>query len=138
MTGVFEQDGAAQRIWAATLDIYDGFLSADRARIDGHLDPDVTLWDTDEAELIIGLPALNAVRDLRPAHPAGPAVVALEAVDPVIDVWGDVALARHWLTVRFADDAALPQDVRVTAVWRLVDGRWRAVHNHEDVRANRR
>jgi hypothetical protein len=129
---------AAQRIWAATLDIYDGFLAADRTRIDGHLHPEVTLWDTDEPELIVGLLALNAVRDVRPAGSTGPAVVSLQAVDPVIDVWGDVALARHWLTVRFADDDAAPRDVRVTAVWRLVDGRWLAVHNHEDVRVNRR
>ena len=81
-------------------------------------------------------------RDRRPAGDraaaAGPAVVGLDAADPVIDVWGDVALARHWVTVRFAGDAAPPQDVRVTTVWRLVDGRWLAVHNHEDVRATPR
>ena len=133
-----ETDETSQRIWAATLDIYDGFLAGDRARIDGHLHPDVTLWDTDEAELIVGLAALGAVRDRRPAVSAAPVVVALDAADPVIDVWGDVALARHWVTVRFADDAAAAQDVRVTTLWRWVDGRWLAVHNHEDVRASPR
>ena len=62
---------------------------------------------------------------------------ALDAVDPVIDVWGDTALARHWLTVRFAGGPE-PLSVRVTTVWRQVDGRWLAVHNHEDVRATPR
>jgi len=135
-------DGAlsapAERIWLATLDIYGGFLAGDRPRIDAHLHPDATFWDTDEAELIRGKAALDAARDRRPADGAGPRVVALDAADPVIEVWGEIALARHWLTVRFADDSAPAQDVRVTTVWRLVEGEWLAVHNHEDVRATRR
>ena len=131
---------AAQAIWSATLDIYAGFLAGDRPRIDAHLHPDATFWDTDEAELIRGRAQLDAARDRRPADgAAGSArVAALDAVDPVVDVWGDVALARHWVTVRFADDSAPPQDVRVTTVWRRVNGEWLAVHNHEDVRATRR
>lgn len=132
----------AQSIWAATLDIYDGFLTGDRARIDAHLHPEATFWDSAEAELIQGRAALDAARDRRPAvadaAAASSVVVALDAADPVIDVWGDVALARHWVTVRFAGDAVAAEDVRVTTVWRLVDGRWLAVHNHEDVWATRR
>ena len=134
-------DEARQYIWAATRDIYAGFLAGDRARIDSHLHPDATMWDTDEPELIRGAAELTALRERRPAGDdpaAGTAVVALDAVDPVIDVWGDVALARHWVTVRFAGDATPPQDVRVTTVWRRVAGRWLAVHNHEDVRASPR
>lgn len=133
---------AAQAVWAAILDIYAGFLTAVRARIDAHLHPEATLWDSEEAELIQGRAALDAARDRRPAVAdaagASSVVVALDAADPVIDVWGDVALDRHWVTVRFADDAAVPQDVRVTTVWRLVDGVWLAAHNHEYVRATRR
>lgn len=129
---------AAEIVWAATQDIYGGFLAGDRRRIDAHLHPDATFWDTDEPELIRGRTALDAARDRRPAASSGPQVVGLDAVDPVINVWGDTALARHWVTVRFADDDAPAQDVRVTTVWRLVDGRWLAVHNHEDVRATRR
>ncbi len=121
-------------VWAATLDIYAGFLAGDRSRIDGHLHPDGTFWDSAEAELIRGRAELDAARDRRPVAAGGPAVVALDAVDPVIDVWGDTALARHWLTVRF-DDSTPPESVRVTTVWRLTAGSWRAVHNHEDVRA---
>lgn len=120
-------------IWVATFDIYQGFLAGDRARIDGHLHSAVTLWDSEETEMICGLGELDVVRARRPA--SGPQVVALDAVDPVIDVWGETALARHWLTVRFAGDQMPPQTVRVTAVWRLVGDRWLAVHNHEDVRA---
>ena len=129
---------AQDAIWAATLDIYGGFLAADRPRIDSHLHPDGTFWDSEEAELIRGKEQLDAARDRRPAADDGPSVVALDAADPVIDVWGDTAVARHWLTVRFTGDVVAPQYVRVTGVWRLIDGRWLAVHNHEDVRTGPR
>ncbi|MET3805812.1 ketosteroid isomerase-like protein [Nakamurella sp. UYEF19] len=125
-------------IWAATLDIYAGFLASDRPRIDAHLHPDATFWDTDEPELISGRAELDAVRDRRPAADGGRTVTALDGVDPVIDVWGDTALARHWVTVRFSSNDVPAQSVRVTTVWRLTDGRWLAVHNHEDVRATSR
>lgn len=126
-------------IWAATLDIYAGFLAADRSRIDAHLHPEATFWDTDEAELIRGKGELDAARDRRPAATQGSAsVTALDGVDPVIDVWGETALARHWLTVRFSSEDSPAQSVRVTTVWRLTDGQWLAVHNHEDVRAESR
>ena len=130
--------GERDRIWAATVDIYEGFLAGDRGRIDQHLHPEATFWDSDESEMIRGTAALDGARDGRPASGGNSAVVALDAVDPVIDVWGKIALARHWVTVRFADEAVPPQDVRVTTVWRLVDNEWLAVHNHEDVRAVRR
>ena len=132
------QQSDADAIWAATLDIYQGFLAADRPRIDAHLHPEGTFWDSEEAELISGKGELDAARDRRPASGDGPTVVALDAADPVIDVWGDTAVARHWLTVRFAGDVPAAQHVRVTGVWRRTDGRWLAVHNHEDVRSGPR
>ena len=130
-------DDPQRQVWAATLDVYQGFLAGDRARIDGQLHPDATFWDTDEAELIRGRGELDAARDRRPPADGPARVVALDASDPVIDVWGPTALARHWLTVRFGDGTPA-QSVRVTSVWRLTDGRWLAVHNHEDVRSTPR
>ncbi len=126
---------AQEAIWAATLDIYAGFLAGDRSRIDSHLHPQGTFWDSAEAELIRGKAELDAARHRRPPAAGAPVVVELTAVDPVVDVWGDTALARHWLTVRFEDGTPSPESVRVTTVWRFTDGSWLAVHNHEDVRA---
>jgi ketosteroid isomerase-like protein len=50
----------------------------------------------------------------------------------VIDVWDDVSLVRHLLTVVYPDGSE--QRVRNTGVWRRVGGRWLCVHNHEDLR----
>ena len=84
----------------------------------------------------------------------GPKETGLDAYDPVIDVFGDLALVRYWLRVDFApapDGGRLrPELVRNTALLRKgddgkggngkggddkgADGTWRIVHLHEDVR----
>jgi ketosteroid isomerase-like protein len=125
-------DGEAERVWGAVEAIYAGFLAGDRAAIDRNLSPDATIWDSAHEPLVRGKAELDAMRDLRPA--GDPAPTALDAVDPVIDVFGDVAVVRHVLLVRFAPASGEPvQRIRNTSVWRRQDGRWLCVHNHEDV-----
>jgi len=124
---------AAATIWAAQLDMYQGFLTSDRARTDRHIHPDGTMWDSAYEPLIRGLDGLQAVRDQRPTGPDAVKVEALEAHDEVITVLGDVAITRHLLTVRFEGGAQAPERIRNTGVWRLTDGTWLNVHNHEDV-----
>ncbi|GIF23259.1 ketosteroid isomerase-like protein [Actinoplanes tereljensis] len=120
-----------QAIWAAINDLYQGFLAGDRARVDGHLRPDATVWDSEEPALAHGKAELDALRAARPSGPDAPAVTGIETYLPVIDVYGDTAVLRHVLVVRF--DTRVPEVVRNTSVWRKSDGRWRASHNHEDV-----
>lgn len=110
--------------------IYEGFLAGDRAAIDRNISPDATVWDSEHEPLLRGKADLDAVRDARPAD--GPKPVDLVASDPVIDVYGDVGVVRHLLTVRF--DGRPDARIRNTSVWRRVDGRWLCVHNHEDAR----
>jgi ketosteroid isomerase-like protein len=119
---------AAEEVWAAVTAVYRDFLAGDRDAIDRRLADDVTIWDSAHEPLVRGKPDLDVVRDARPAD--GPQPVDLEATDPVIDVFGDVAVVRHVLVARFPDNA---QRIRNTSVWRLGDGEWRCVHNHEDV-----
>ena len=124
----------ARQIWAAMTGVYDAFLAGDAARVDAVMHPDVTIWDSAEPGLVRGLDGLRALRSRRPApSPSAPTVVALRATDPVIDVWGDTALLRHLLRVQYAGGSPADELVRNTSVWRRVDGRWLAVHNHEDV-----
>jgi ketosteroid isomerase-like protein len=112
--------------------IYVGFLAGDRTAIDAHISPDATIWDSSHGALIRCREELDAVRDARP--PDGPTPVDLHAIEPVIDVFGDIALVRHILLVTFPPEANLPeQRIRNTSVWRRQDGRWLCIHNHEDV-----
>lgn len=119
-------------VWAAVGAIYDGFLAGDRAAIDANIADDATMWDAFHAPLIRGKEELDAVRDARPSE--GPRPSELRADDPVIDVFGDVAVVRHILTVVTPGEPE--QRVRNTSVWRRDDGgRWLCIHNHEDLLA---
>ena len=116
-------------VWAAMTAIYDGFMAGDHGAIDRHIAPDATMWDAFHEPLVRGHDELNALRDARPSD--GPKPTALVPSDVVVDVFGDTAVLRHVLTVRF--DGAPEERVRVTGVWRRSDGRWLCVHNHEDL-----
>jgi ketosteroid isomerase-like protein len=122
-------DENQEAIWQAVNEIYAGFLARDTERIDRRIDPDATIWDSDEPDLVRGRAELDALRRRRPP---GPLPSELRAEDPVIDVWGDVALVRHVLTV--VEDGRSTR-IRNTSVWRRTADGWRAVHNHEDVLA---
>jgi ketosteroid isomerase-like protein len=125
-------DGEEGRVWEAVQAIYAGFLAGDREAIDRNLSPDATIWDSAHEPLLRGKDELDAMRDRRPGGGASPTV--LDAVEPAIDVFGDLALVRHVLLVRFPPESGEPeQRIRNTSVWRLEDGRWLCVHNHEDV-----
>jgi len=117
---------------SAVREMYDAYLTSDRARADSFIAEDVTLWDTEHEPLVHGLSGLNALRDARPAGSVA-AVAGIDVTEPLVDVWGDMALVRHTFTVRFVDPEATPERVRNTAVWQRRDGRWLIVHNHEDV-----
>ena len=125
-------DGNQEAVWAAVQAIYAAFLAGDRAAIDAQISPDATVWDSAHEPLVRGRDQLDAVRDARP--PGGAAPIGLGAQEPVIDVFGDIALVRHVLVVTFAPEAGLPDErIRNTSVWQKVDGRWLCIHNHEDV-----
>jgi ketosteroid isomerase-like protein len=123
-------DRESTEVWAAVNAIDAGFLAGDREAIDRHIAADATIWDSAREPLVRGRDELDAVRDARPAN--GPRPSRLDAVDPVIDVFGDTAVVRHVLVITFPDGAP-EQRIRNTSIWRKVDGRWLCVHNHEDV-----
>lgn len=131
MTAQLDSDAAA--IWAAVLDMYDCYLTGDRERSNSHIAPDVTLWDSEHEPLVHGRDGLDALRDTRPAPSEATRVLRIDAVDPVITVWGDLALCRHTFDVVYADPTIPVERVRNTGVWERRDGRWLVIHNHEDV-----
>jgi len=116
-------DADAEAVWAAVNRIYAGFTAGDRAAIDANISPEATIWDSSHEPLLRGKADLDAVRD---ARPAGGPTPELEARDPVIDVYGDIAVVRHILV-------AGEMRIRNTSVWRREPKGWLCVHNHEDV-----
>ncbi|WP_405402020.1 YybH family protein [Streptomyces sp. NBC_01104] len=128
----------AEAIWSLVMGMYDAYVAGDRARIDACLDPAATIWDSAGGPLVQGQDELDRLRAERPAAGDGPEETGLYAYDPVVDVFGDTALLRHWLRVTFAPAPGgvplLPELSRNTAVLRRgAGGRWLIVHLHEDV-----
>ncbi|MFB7592462.1 YybH family protein [Streptomyces sp. NPDC056169] len=138
--GASAADSAA--IWAVITGMYEAYEAGDRAAIDRRLDPEATVWDSAAEPLLCGKADLDRIRDERPATgegAEGPEEAGLHADEPVVDVFGDLAVLRYLLRVDFAPAgdgrALLPELVRNTAVLhRGADGVWRIVHLHEDVR----
>lgn len=123
---------AKEAIWDAFLQIYQGAMTGDRELSNSHIAPDATLWDTDEPQLIHGLAELELTRDRR--GDSDSSLVSIDPEPPVIDVWGSTALVRHYFEVTLTTASGTEKiRVRNTSVWREIDGRWLAVHNHEDV-----
>lgn len=125
-------DTEQERLWAAVNAIYEGFLAGDREAIDRNIFPDATMWDSSHEPLLRGKAELDAVRDARRPDDASPS--SLQAIDPVIDVFGDIGLVRHVLVASFPPESGEPElRIRNTSVWRRSGDRWLCLHNHEDV-----
>ena len=77
----------------AVHDMYDAYLTRDRARADSYIAQDVTVWDTEHEPLVHGLAGLDELRDGRPEGSVE-SVAGIDVTQPVIDVWGDMALVR--------------------------------------------
>lgn len=119
-------------LWAAVTSVYDAFLAGDRASVDRTIAPDATIWDAYHEGLVRGREELDALRAARPAD--APRPERLDAVDPVIDVHGDIGIVRHLLVVRWPPGSGIEDHrIRNTSIWRRREGRWQCVHNHEDL-----
>lgn len=112
--------------------LYDAYLEKDRARADSFISDEATMWDSEYVPLLRGLDALNALRNARPPAEDASLVTGIDVTEPVVDVWGDVAVAKHVFTVHFADGRP-DEVVRNTGVWRRTSDGWKIFHNHEDV-----
>ena len=120
-------------VWAVITGMYEGYTAGDRERIDSFLDPEATIWDSATPELLCGKTELDRVRDDRPTADGDPAETGLTAYGQVVDVFGDLAVARYWLRVHFR--TAPPELARNTAVLRRThpEGHWLVIHLHEDI-----
>ncbi|MFF1681625.1 YybH family protein [Streptomyces sp. NPDC058256] len=122
-------------VWAVITGMYEGYTAGDRDRIDSFLDPEATIWDSATPELLCGRTELDRVRDGRPTADGTPTETGLMAYDQVVDVFGDLAVARYWLRVHFRTDP--PALARNTAILHRTrpDGHWLVVHLHEDIQS---
>ena len=112
--------------------IFDSYLKFDPELLDQCDAPECTIWDLFEPDLVRGGSAGRAEfrkKDMADSQKRGP--LSIEIEEPVVDVWGDVAVARYYLNYQFEPPGALAGRVRITTVARRMEGEWRRVHHHE-------
>lgn len=114
--------------------IFDAYLQFDPELLEQCDAPECTIWDLFEPDLVHGGSAGRAAfrkKDMADSQQRGP--LSIEIEEPLVDVWGDFAVARYYLNYEFAPPGALQGRVRITTVARRLDGAWRRVHHHEGV-----
>ena len=112
--------------------IFDAYQQFDPGQIDQCDTPECTIWDLFEPELVRGGRAARTEfrkKDMSDSQKRGRLRIDIE--EPVVDVWGDFAVARYYLDYEFEPPGALRGRVRITTVARRVDGAWLRVHHHE-------
>jgi hypothetical protein len=120
-----------EEIWGNVRTMLDAYMSKDRSLADSFISEEVTLWDSEERDLIHTLVGLNQLRDRRPTAGDGPEILGIDNIKPMITIHGDLAIARYELHVR-TPEGIHDEHIRNTAVWRRENGKWLCIHNHED------
>ena len=112
--------------------IFDSYLKFDPELLEQCDAPECTIWDLFEPDLVRGGPQARAEfrkKDMSESQQRGPLTIDID--EPVVDVWGDFAVARYYLDYEFQPPGALKGRVRITTVARRIDGEWRRVHHQE-------
>lgn len=111
--------------------IYEAFASGNVGVIEDALAEDCTVWDVFTPQLIRGREERERFHadDQRQKSSRGALTWSLD--EPLVDVWGDTAVARYVLEFAYAAPRAVGGTIRITDVLRRRDGRWRIVHHHE-------
>jgi ketosteroid isomerase-like protein len=114
--------------------IFSSYQQFDPELLDQCDAPECTIWDLFEPDLVRGGSVARAEfrkKDMSDSRQRGPLSINIET--PIVDVWGDFAVARYYLDYEFKPPGALKGRVRITTVARRIDGKWRRVHHHEGV-----
>jgi ketosteroid isomerase-like protein len=89
------------------------------------------VWDVFTPHLIRGKAERDKFHadDQAQMQARGPLTMTIE--DMVVDAWDDTALARFYLNFKYLPPNPAEGRVRITDVFRRVNGRWKIVHHHE-------
>ena len=121
----------AQEITAIIKGIFTAFEDHDPDGIEGHMHPDATVWDVFTPHLIRGTEEREKFHadDQKQMQARGPLTLSID--EPVVDTWADTAIARYYLSYKYEPPNAAEGQVRITDVFRKINGKWMIVHHHE-------
>jgi len=111
--------------------VFQAFENHSPDGIETHMHPDVTVWDVFTPQLIRGKAERDKFHQDDQAQMQARGPLTLKIEEPVVDAWGDAAIARYYLEFDYQPPNAAQGRVRITNVFRKVDDRWLIVHHHE-------
>ena len=118
-------------IWNLIQGVFDAFEGRNVQGMEDVLHEDCTLWDLFEPELISGKAEREAFHERDKAQSMARGRLSI-SIDPLkLDVYGEVAVARYWLSFDYEPPNATSGRVRITDVLLRAPGGWRIVHHHE-------
>lgn len=121
----------ATEITAIIKGIFTAFEGHDPDGIEDLFDPEATVWDVFTPQLIRGKEERDKFHadDQKQMRARGPLTLSID--EPVVDAWADTAIARYHLRYKYEPPNAMEGKVRITDVFRNVNGKWMIVHHHE-------
>jgi ketosteroid isomerase-like protein len=113
--------------------IFEAFANHQSDTIEHTMHPDATVWDVFTPQLIRGTAerAKFHADDQKQMQARGALTWSLES--PAVSLWGDTAIACYYLDFEYKPPNATSGRVRITDVFRRLDGAWRIVHHHEGI-----
>jgi ketosteroid isomerase-like protein len=125
------QSTDAHEVEQAIRGMFRRFAEHDPDGVEAALHPQCTVWDVFTPELIMGVEERRRFHAADQAQAQARGALSMDIDEPVIDVWGDTAVARYVLHFRYLPPNAVEGSVRITSVLRRTAGRWLIVHHHE-------
>jgi ketosteroid isomerase-like protein len=111
--------------------IFEDFAAHRPERIEAALDPNCTIWDVFLPELIVGQAERERYHAADQDQMQARGALNYQITEPLVDIWGDVALARYYLSFTYAPPNPTSGRVRISSVLRRDGDVWRVVHHHE-------
>lgn len=132
-TSTFDDDQLS--IWNEQKAIYAAFLVGDAKRVDRRIAPEATIWDWETERIPKSHAEFDKVRARRPKGDHVPTPISMTTDDPVITIFGDLALCRHLVTCTYRqpDGSLIGRTLRCTLQWQRKSGEWWIIHSHEDI-----
>ena len=111
--------------------IYEAFADGNVVAIEDALADDCTVWDVFTPQLVRGREERRRFHADDQRQKSSRGALTWRLGEPLVDVWGDTAVARYVLEFAYAPPRAVEGTLRITDVLRKRGDRWWIVHHHE-------
>ncbi len=111
--------------------IFAAFEDHEPGGIEAHMHPDATVWDVFTPHLIRGTEEREKFHadDQKQMQARGPLTLSIDELE--VDTWEDTTIACYYLSYKYEPPNAAEGQVRITDVFRKMNGKWMIVHHHE-------